>query len=596
MHIDISSSAMPPKTRLALVIGLPGSGKTTTAEYIESEYGFVHISADQYWIDKETGEYNFDEERMKEAHDWCVKETKRLLSEGYNVVVANTFHLRKYRKKYYKLGVVTAVHHCTDYYESKHNVPDEVLQRMYAKWEPYNLEEQYSLKDVKRPTKIDHRHNFPISILNPDYKNGYYSPVFFDQSLKIIEPFTDYCLAITKMNVRFKDRFQQHKSEIDAVTGALKSFAEYLKEKRIAWQDVNTMILIDFRDWEYKRVRLNKSSKSDRTAKDTVNMRLKHIYQFYYWAEYKKYLIEGRISEDVTAPIRSSLPLREKGVKLNTSSQYNFLYPASFNRTGATGRVSNGYIATQKDIDDLKEFFRKSSDPYLVSRNLLVTDYVAAVGFRAASMHSLTADQFTDELVYDEKLKDKFPVKPTSQKRGYGFTFDIPIELAIRINAHIKHERREFLDNKKSKLKEGEEYTEPSAVFLSSKARIPKALELDSLKAVFQTGFKEIGAPRDSGLHSIRGFFATNETRIEFEARKRAGLPVGLEDTMYPLAKKLGQLNGLSPEFYQETTRHLTDDAPEKQLQKQVFELQAENAAQAVEIAKLREIVNQRSD
>ena len=57
---------MLPKI-LTLVRGLPGSGKSTFANWIWNEYAVCE--ADKFFYDKE-GNYNFDAIKLREAHEW----------------------------------------------------------------------------------------------------------------------------------------------------------------------------------------------------------------------------------------------------------------------------------------------------------------------------------------------------------------------------------------------------------------------------------------------------------------------------------------------------------------------------------------------
>ena len=58
---------MIPKI-LTLVRGLPGSGKSTFANWIWNEYAICE--ADKFFYDKE-GNYNFDATKLSQAHKWC---------------------------------------------------------------------------------------------------------------------------------------------------------------------------------------------------------------------------------------------------------------------------------------------------------------------------------------------------------------------------------------------------------------------------------------------------------------------------------------------------------------------------------------------
>jgi len=63
---------MIPKV-LTLVRGLPGSGKSTFANFIWNDYAICE--ADKFFTDKE-GNYNFDASKLKEAHKWCKEQVE----------------------------------------------------------------------------------------------------------------------------------------------------------------------------------------------------------------------------------------------------------------------------------------------------------------------------------------------------------------------------------------------------------------------------------------------------------------------------------------------------------------------------------------
>jgi len=81
---------------LFLVRGIPGSGKSTFAKHIWNEYAICE--ADKFFHNKETGEYNFDASRLKEAHEWCRNEVETKMKDHQvnpqyypEIVVSNTF-------------------------------------------------------------------------------------------------------------------------------------------------------------------------------------------------------------------------------------------------------------------------------------------------------------------------------------------------------------------------------------------------------------------------------------------------------------------------------------------------------------------------
>jgi tRNA uridine 5-carbamoylmethylation protein Kti12 len=137
---------------LLIVRGLPGSGKSTLAQRIvELLPNFVHIEADTYHITD--GKYAFDQSKVYEAHDWCWSECVRQLNEGNNVVVSNTFTTLDELDRYFDLrneiddlgiGVIC----CILTNKSTHNVPQDKIDKMEARWEVYTREVYYNGGDI----------------------------------------------------------------------------------------------------------------------------------------------------------------------------------------------------------------------------------------------------------------------------------------------------------------------------------------------------------------------------------------------------------------------------------------------------------------
>lgn len=122
---------------LALIRGLPGSGKSTIAR---SMAGYVHLEADMYF--ETSAGYSFDPSKLKDAHDWCFTETSAALSRGSSVVVANTFVTLFEMERYLLLGYPTLVVEAKGNFPSAHQVDTAVLQQMRESWEPMESKPQ----------------------------------------------------------------------------------------------------------------------------------------------------------------------------------------------------------------------------------------------------------------------------------------------------------------------------------------------------------------------------------------------------------------------------------------------------------------------
>ena len=128
--------------RLILLRGLPGSGKTTLADFLQEEIlDCESFSADDFWIDPITGEYLFDINRLGAAHDFCKNNVEKAMQKETEVIlVHNTNTVEKEMDWYfnaalmYGYDVVSLIvenrHGCSNV----HNVPEATLEKMKARF------------------------------------------------------------------------------------------------------------------------------------------------------------------------------------------------------------------------------------------------------------------------------------------------------------------------------------------------------------------------------------------------------------------------------------------------------------------------------
>ncbi len=133
---------------LTLVRGLPGSGKSSYAQFIKNGFGAdnaIVCSADDFFY--KNGVYTFDGSKLAEAHADCQHRTRSGLMAGMNIVVANTFTCRWEMEPYIQIasdmGVRVVVVDCFDggmddatlARVNIHDVPEKSIALMRARWE-----------------------------------------------------------------------------------------------------------------------------------------------------------------------------------------------------------------------------------------------------------------------------------------------------------------------------------------------------------------------------------------------------------------------------------------------------------------------------
>lgn len=125
---------------LVLLRGVPGSGKSTFAHFIWSNYAICE--ADQFFVGDD-GVYRFDGTKIKQAHEWCRNEVEIRMKDNEanpqyypEIVVSNTFTQEWEMEEYYKLAEKYGYRVFSLIVENRHGginthgVPEEKVQQM----------------------------------------------------------------------------------------------------------------------------------------------------------------------------------------------------------------------------------------------------------------------------------------------------------------------------------------------------------------------------------------------------------------------------------------------------------------------------------
>lgn len=147
---------------LWIIRGLAGSGKTTLASTLMRGWGRRAdenmFSADDYFVCPTTGAYEFDRDKLKDAHNHCLRRVHQAMVYGRkDIVVHNTFSTSWEAQPYFDAcemhGYTPFVIECQNMFGSTHDVPDAVVHRMHERWQRITPEPPLP-EDVQQIVKI----------------------------------------------------------------------------------------------------------------------------------------------------------------------------------------------------------------------------------------------------------------------------------------------------------------------------------------------------------------------------------------------------------------------------------------------------------
>lgn len=131
---------------LHIIRGISGSGKSTLARVMLNDFqrrdvAAVWYEADHYFTTSD-GQYLWDGNKIRDAHQWCMSSTQKALSNNLQVIVSNTFTTKRELAPYFEmahaLGMNPNVVCMQSNFGSVHGVPEHTLVAMQSRFD-YNI-------------------------------------------------------------------------------------------------------------------------------------------------------------------------------------------------------------------------------------------------------------------------------------------------------------------------------------------------------------------------------------------------------------------------------------------------------------------------
>ncbi|WP_321947885.1 hypothetical protein [Paraburkholderia sp. J10-1] len=411
--------------------------------------------------------------------------------------------------------------------------------------------------------------------------NSVRSPVFRDRKCRLLIEATDYCRSIAKKKQDEAASNIAINSELGAATYAAREYLTFSAIVKIRLEASSDEAILAFREWALRRTCMRPQYRGNETiAKRTVNVKLRHIYAFLTWCQANGRIPEGTIGPGKGYRVHSTLPICDTTL-LELDQSEAKKYPKLYTRVGQGSRNrTRQHRASDLELERIDQYITEARVSFLAAqRDSLILRIADETAFRCGSINSLTKAHFSDKLLAqaEEREAPAFDVSPV-QKFGYVDAFSLSWELTREIVRYIASDRQEIMDQHRADEKRAE-----GRIFLSVTTGRP--LSDNYLSGLFGRYFTAVGAPKGSGLHSVRGATATRTIKSEIELRLREGRSLDRVDILDAGASKLGHHSLTAQQYYVEASAMSRLFSVEAVLQNRLAAAQSEIARLRAELA-----------
>lgn len=340
-----------------------------------------------------------------------------------------------------------------------------------------------------------------------------------------------------------------HDGQLDAKTVSdaafsVRRFLEYLDrgEHRKQVNECRDDDIERFRDAELKSVMSSsKSKQTERTAKNTVNVRVRLVYRYLTWLQAqgrtRTHLIGRKgcrvlssLPDEIDADDAARLPLKRGSHPAAQKARY----PLTYQRIGTRSKHATKFVPSEKiRFAAIAAIHDSASSDYLAHRNALIIDIADTVGWRRESINSITRGQVAEALEA-VATADYASMCPPVQKFDYVETFDVPGWLVERMSHFSRSYLEPLAKAKQWKL------APKTAFFLGVNG---KPLKERSITKIVSKAMREAGGPRFAALHAFRRKFTNDEIEDETKHRLKAGLDTTAASIAASVSISLGQRN-----------------------------------------------------